>query len=259
MYFSFLSMSSSLTIEGKKYVTAVLAGKQFGYTKDYFLMLAKQGKIDGQKVGNRWYINPVSAELFFNEVKNRKKERSEKIRHERKIELKQHTRVEQKKYVRAALAETLVIVVIGFSLGMSGYLGTVSQIAAVKSAEYGFFENLAVLVFEFFSPSSTIVWEREFTTVARGTANDSVAPGEPVVGIEVESITHTSLVVAPEEIFTETKVESVRSAFSDEVQVSVDPDNPDTGVITPIFKEREGEPYRFLMVPIPSAEAAEKI
>lgn len=247
-------MSSTLAIDGKEYVTAVIAGKQFGYTKDYLLMLAKQGKIDGQKVGNRWYINPTSAELFFKDAKKRKKERSAQVREERKLELKQHTRTKQTGYARAAIVETLVILIIGLSLGATGYIGTSSNIAAAQNAEYGFFENLAISVYEFFSPRTKVTEVREVNTLMVNTDGSSSTIEETAVSAQIESITHTSLVVAPDEIFTATTIESVENAFSDEVRVSVDPDNPDTGIIVPIFKEREGEPYRFLMVPVPNVE-----
>ena len=236
-------MSSTLTINNKEYITAVLAGKKFGYTKDYFLMLAKQGKIEGQKVGNKWYINTASAEEFFTQSKKKKEQRSQAVRKERKLELKQNVQVKEKqeKYKRAAVVETLVILIIGLSLGATGYIGTTGNIATVQEAEYGFFENIAVSVYNLFSPNT----------------NTQISKAIPVSAMEDTSIsatmgttTHTSLVVAPNEVFTATTVESVRNSFADEVEISIDPNNPDTGVIVPIFKERKGEEYRFLMVPV---------
>lgn len=247
-------MSSTLTIDGKEYVTAVLAGKKFGYTKDYLLMLAKQGKIDGQKIGNRWYINSTSAELFFKDAKKRKTERSMQVREERKLELKKHTRVKRKGYAKAALVETLVIVIIGLSLGATGYIGTSSNVASAQNAEYGFFENFAIAIYEFFSPRTEITESYKTEMRAEGTSGSSSTIEETAISANIESVTHTSLVVAPDEIFTATTIESVENSFSDEVRVSVDPDNPDTGIIIPIFKEREGEAYRFLMVPVHNVE-----
>ena len=58
------------------------------------------------------------------------------------------------------------------------------------------------------------------------------------------------IVVAPVENFSATAVDSVRDSFSDEVEVTVDPENADTGIVVPKFKDTRGEPYRFLMVPV---------
>jgi hypothetical protein len=243
-------MSSTLTIDGKEYVTAVVAGKKFGYTKDYFLMLAKQGKIDGQKVGNKWYIQLNSAELFFNENKKRKKERSEKIRAERKLEFQQHTKIKKhddhKSYAKAAVVETLIILVIGLSLGATGYFGVSKNVASVQSGEYGFFETLAVSVYNFFSPQSKQVIEKTYVT-QQDNGNEKKFEGNPKM--EEES-TPSGLVVAPEEVFHAASVDSIEQSFSDEVNVIIDSDNPDSGVIVPVFKDREGENYRFLMVPV---------
>ena len=240
-------MSATLTINGKEYITAVLAGKKFGYTKDYFLMLAKQGKIDGQKVGNRWYINPISAEDFFTHSKKKKEERSQRVSEERKLELKKHTKVRKKEngYKRAAVVETLVILIIGLSLGATGYIGTSSNIATAQVTEYGFFENIALSVYSFFSPdSNTLATSQKPKAIPVSTIENTE------VSANIGTTTHTSLVIAPNEVFTATTVESVRSSFSDEVEISIDPNNPDTGVIVPIFKERKGEEYRFLIVPV---------
>jgi hypothetical protein len=61
---------------------------------------------------------------------------------------------------------------------------------------------------------------------------------------------HTSLVIGPDEVLTTTRTESIRGSFSDDVSVSIDPHNPDTGIIIPHFKDKDGESYRYLMVPV---------
>ena len=70
------------------------------------------------------------------------------------------------------------------------------------------------------------------------------------VSTRIGTTTVTSFVVAPDELFTSTTIDSIRDSFSDQVEVTIDPNNPDTGIITPEFKEGKGEPYRFLMVPV---------
>ena len=136
------------------------------------------------------------------------------------------------------MVETLVIVVLGLSLGVTGYIGTTSNLATAQGSDYGFFENLALSLYEFFSPQTTVVEEYKIVPVT-----EEESEGDT-------QITHTSIVVAPDEVFTATTIESVEKSFSDEVEVSVDPDNPGTYIIIPKFRSKDGEAYRFLMVPV---------
>ncbi len=237
-------MSSQLQIDGKDYVTATTAGKHFGYTKDYMLLLAKDGKIDGKKIGHKWHINIPSAKSFFAHAEKSREIRRRKISLERKSELKMRTLARSgANQNRTAILETLVIVIIGLSLGATGYLGTVNQNATVADAGgQGFFKSLAVSLYEFISPRTEVV-----KVITVRTPSDME---HEEIATHIGTTTVTSLIVAPDELFTAETIDAVRDSFSDEVNVSVDPENPDTGVITPQFKNKEGEAYRFLMVPV---------
>jgi len=70
------------TINGKTYTPATDVGKHFGYTKDYILMLVKQGKIEGEKVGNKWYAYLPSATEYFNIAKQEQAERRQAIKNQ---------------------------------------------------------------------------------------------------------------------------------------------------------------------------------
>lgn len=235
-------MLSELIKDGKIYVPATEAGKQFEYTKDYILLLIKEGKIDGQKVGHKWYVNLASAQEFFDTAKRERDVRRKKISQTRKEELKQHTEVRTVNYQRMAVVETLVIVVIGLTVGVTGYLGTATQTASLGSSEFNFLERFAISFYELISPRERerSVFERQIPT----SLDDSL------VGMHVGTSTVTSFVVAPDEVFTTSTVEAIQDSFSDPVSVSVDSENPNTGIITPEFKTTKGEPYRFLMVPV---------
>ena len=241
-------MSSVLTIDGKNYIPAADAAARFGYTKDYLLVLAKSKKIDGKKIENRWYIEPSSAEEFFNESKLRKEAWKKQVSEERKLELKSHTGNPNKPHHRVALIETFVIVIIGLSLGVAGYLGTSRQAASVGE-EYGFFESLARSLYAFITPgNSTTQVEHSGSSMPEETSEMPMESS--AIAARIGTTTYTSIVVAPEEVMTAQTVEAIQESFSDEVEVAVDPKNPNTGVITPIFRDHEGETYRFLMVPV---------
>lgn len=233
-------MSETLHIDGIGYMPASTVSKRFGYTSTYILLLARDGKIDGKKIGTRWYIDPTSVERFFKQAQKVQSVRSEHLRTIRKEELHTHERARRKGTHTKALTETLAILVIGLSIGAMGYLGTnTTQTASVTSANTPFFERLALALYALVSPSDATLG----TPVAV-----TNAPGTPLV--MVGTTTRTSLVIAPDEVMTTTTIESIRDSFSDDVSVSMNPDNPDTGVIVPHFKEKDGATYRFLMVPV---------
>ena len=51
-----------------------------------------------------------------------------------------------------------------------------------------------------------------------------------------------------------TTVEEIRASFSDETEVTFD--GPDTGMIRPVFRDRDSdESYRFLLVPVAEGES----
>lgn len=242
-------MSSVLIIGGKEFVPALAAGKHFGYTKDYLLMLIKQGHIEGQKIGNKWYVNIPSAERHFRVAKAKREVRKKQVSQERKEELRRSHKTQ--KSVRKTSARrtplalgALAVVVIAFSMSVASISGVQGQQAAVSEGT-GFFESVVRAVYDFLMPSRT-----EVVTVTLP-ATTSVPMEESAVSAHVGTTTYTSIVVAPDELFTTTTIASIQDSFSDPVTVAVDPENPNTGIITPVFKDGEqGEDYRFLMVPV---------
>lgn len=233
-------MANTLTVEGKEYVPATVAGKHFGYTKDYLLMLIKEGKIEGQKIGNKWYVHIPSAEEHFSVASKARELRRREISLERKAELRKNAHVKKSHTHATALVETLVIVIIGLSLGATGYVGSGAfQYASVQNDNArNFFENVALSMYSFVTPATQELAE----TVV------SEPQSEVIQGVVTEA---PAFIVAPAEGFSEGVVNDVRESFSDPVDVVVDPENPDTGIITPIFKDgKKGDEYRFLMVPV---------
>ncbi len=236
-------MSQTLTVNDTEYLPAAEVGKHFGYTRDYILMLSRDGKIEARKVGNKWYVNLKSAEKFFASASKEREKRKVAIRNERKEELRTHT-IKRRGYRHGVIAEVVAVLFLAMSVGATGYLGVTvandTQIAAVSGS---FFESFARAFYEFIAPEDRVV---------------SVTVSDPVVSevhavAATESIgttTYTSLIIAPDTVFTTTTVDSIRDSFSDEVSVAIDPEHPDTGIIVPQFKNHEGEAYRFLMVPV---------
>jgi hypothetical protein len=256
-------MSQSLTINDREYIPAGEVGRHFGYTRDYILTLSRDGKIDGRKVGHRWYVNLDSAKTFFESAQAEREVRRQVVSEVRKAELRSHQQNSVGAHVSTALTETLAILVIGLLMGVTGYLGTsTQQQATLSDSDFSFFKELAISFYEFISPQGTVVTETK--TEAKSSENISAktavadevsnVPDSIVYDDLVATTTYTSLVIGTEQVLTTTTVESIRESFSDEVSVSIDPHNPDMGVVIPNFKDAEGESYRFFMVPVTPQE-----
>lgn len=222
-------MAEILTIEGNTYAPLMQAAQHLGYTKEYVLRHLTDGKFDARKINNRWYVNLASAGAYYENTKREMRERRLTQSQARKAEYEKHMKKQSHHHV--ALVETLAVVVIGLSLGVTGYLGTTptTQTAALQNTDTTTLDSLALSLYALVSGTDT-------TSSLRG----DEAIQEP-----------SSLIVVPADSFTVEEATSLQDSFSDPVTVTEDPSNPDMGVITPVFKEgREGEEYRYLMVPV---------
>ncbi len=236
-------MSSILQIEGNEYHPATVAAKHFGYTKEYLLMLAKQGKVDGRKVANKWYIRLSSAEKYFTEARDTQEERRRAVSEARKRELQErnmhrtHSRVRALRINRRtlALAETAAVLVIGLTIGVAGYMGTEvgrQQQASLASAT-NLIDALALSLYR------TVVPEPARTQPPTTTHDES-------------STTHVVSDVPWTGSVVHSPVQAVQDSFSDTVTVTFDEANPSIAVVTPSFKTGEGDTYRFLLTPVES-------
>jgi hypothetical protein len=248
-------MAETLSLSGHEYISATQAGKTFGYTSDYITMLARQGHIEATKIGHQWFVIESSVRDFVNHKTKEKDARANALRAARRAELLAHqrTQVEEETEVKqkhhlVALTETLVILVIGLALGASGYVMTTpgTQTASLSSTSYSALERLALSLYTFVSGSETATYRTETNTPNTPTPIQN----EAALSVSLGTTTHTTLIVAPDEVMTATTVESIRDSFSDDVSIAVDPEHPDTGVIVPQFRDREGESYRYLAVPL---------
>ncbi len=226
-------MSDILQINGAEYHPAPVAAKQLGYTKEYLLMFAKQGKIKGQKISNRWYIHIPSVEQFFSEVQHERKDRRQEISLERKRELQSHTEdrvahAERTKRIArrsVAVLETLTIVVIGFMIGTTSYVGVQTSQQMAASSASDFVDSVALSFYRFVVGESHT---EKFSLVEPDVQPDSAWSG--------------SFVYSP--------VYAVQDSFSDPVTVSFDEQNPSVTVVTPVFRDSKGDSHRFLLTPV---------
>ena len=64
-----LCMSSAervgIDLDGRRYFLASEAAADFGFSPDHIARLARQGKINGRRVGKKWYVEPESLRAYL--------------------------------------------------------------------------------------------------------------------------------------------------------------------------------------------------
>lgn len=238
-----MSLTENFTHQ-QKFTTAKEAAKMVGYTSDYVTRLAREGKVVAYQEGRQWFIDSDSVKLFELETKKEKTRRQEQLREERKREMlanqlhtEQASRIEDfdrgkliDVYKVGVLLMASLLFVCVFTLGFFRFTDAKSgwQFAA---AGFGLGESQeeSVVSLQQIEPDPTTNPERQSTA-----SNQVRRP-------------NTGVVVFDEDVADET-VDQVRQYFSDEVRVSFE--DEDSGMITPIFRERASTSYRFLLVPV---------
>lgn len=234
-------MSSILQIDGTEYHPAGDAAEFLGYTREYLLMLAKAGKIDGKKISNKWYIHLPSAEQFFVTQKDIKENRSRTVSEERAREFEVHAvRKEHDERLKhrmgrgvVALAETVAVFAIGVFLGTSGYVGmqAANQQASLAAAS-NVIDTLALSLYRLVIPATVVTPTATYVAEITPASVSAVENTKPWTG---------ELVHSP--------ASAIEDSFSDNIQLILDTEKS-IAVVTPVFKNSEGNATRFLLTPI---------
>lgn len=257
-------MQTSLEINQNKYIPAKVAAKLVGYTGDYVGRLAREKKIIAAKVKGQWFVEEDSLRAFSKLSESEKAKRQERLRTERKEEQRRERFVEKKNILekeieekimagrsRAAIA-TLAIACVGILSGVGGHFGS----SLVQSGSFSI-DNVNVLAASIYNHTVALgdlgaarqsaLTPRAETEEVRDTR--SFDDKAKITSRGEQGAANSGIVLFEDDTRQET-VDAVRNSFSDEVIVDVDENNPDTGFVRPVFREREGEAYRFLLVPV---------
>lgn len=285
--------TTHMNIDGMNIVPAADAGSEFGYTTDYITKLAREGKVEGIKVGRQWFVSLASLTRFVGRTKLTQAARREALSLSRKEEFKTHTQVNKKtdtghtKHTHAfsplslasgtapagswrrgqaaALLQTVAVLMVGVSLGGAVHLGgtyTFSDMMRIAASYENdmtlFLASVGTLQYDFFEELAVGLYHAVSVSGERHTR--SVARKEPSAPVAPPTAperpvagTHEGVVLVPDDGFSKKRQTHIEHSFSDEVSVLFDSDNPNSGVIIPQFKGRAGEEYRFLMVPVEAA------
>lgn len=230
------------TIDSKNFVSAKSAAELVGYTSDYIALLARQGKVVGEKVGKAWFVDLQSVRTFAERMQEHKVFQKRQLRSKRKVEYEHRYLEEAAPKVktvgtgrRAAFSYSILIVGIGLVIGFSGYyVVPISQqggLAAVYQEGRTVLENIKTFTTSI--PASVVLNRGEESSQERWGYN---------------------ITTFRDDDSTASKENVVQGAFSDTVEVLFQSEVADSGVIIPQFREKEADEYRFRLFLEPPQE-----
>lgn len=254
--------------KNQKLLDARSAGKLVGYSSDYVTRLAREGKVEAIQTGRHWLVDIDSLKMFTLEVQAEKRQRAAKIREERKKELAlasvgvvSEEEVENKvdDYIKSnqvsawaqtvALGTCLFLFSTLFWFAFENDLNHRNLVAGFGYVVEDLKESLSAPLPDYLSQLASFAFVESKQDVARE------LPDRRTEGTSMDSnnsswSSYEGIVIFGDDSVSSAEVDRIRDSFSDPVTVSFD--DEDTGVITPIFKERSDDSYRFLLAPIRS-------
>ncbi len=215
------------------------AGKFVGYSGDYVAKLCREGVISCSKVGRVWHAQVESLRQF-------EALQSAKIQ-EKKLSL---TEVRRKEYQNKQRARKIVEVITGRSL-------------ITFFAEQGAMRSFAVALFALATVFGSVELQHNrlivsavdaASTIVESVYNGRLADDQVASSVDSTLKAHDDsaqdralgMVVIPSD--NTQNINNIKDSFSDEVVISRA--DSTTGVITPVFKNSNGDEYLYVMVPV---------
>lgn len=255
-------MNQVLEISQKKYYPSSVIASDFGYSVDYVSKLVREGKVAGERVGRQWYVDRTAFAHYVDEAQFQKEQRKEALSEERKRErvvatIERHQSAVQIPSPVFAFGQATAVMACVACVTMMSYAVYTTKLTTddfqAGLEAVGNDLVLALVPPESSAPDSQVAllgWLKKWlygeSTLMLSTSKPTVTPATPAVA-SAPTLTNNGLVLLDGNA-DQVAIEAVRAQFSDPVEVSFDQE--DTGIITPIFKERTGPSYRFVIVPV---------
>lgn len=272
------------------YMTASEAASFSGYTSDYVARLCREGKIPATRTNGSWKISREGFSEALIDIERRKEQRRREISVQRKKTYhRNNTHVIAQRPVTTAARGSIVqymrtsaLVLVVVLLGMNAwFIGNMPPPSVGAPADEGRASDVS------FQHALSGLGFLELTAqlggglrVALSAIGDLLFPqarfialhddseaydNDPAVFAEREMRTRSSthatgavgMVTIPKTDVVGDKerlIKHVRSSFSDRVIVTPDEEGGMSGVLQPTFRDREGESYFYVMVPVPRRE-----
>jgi hypothetical protein len=114
----------NINLLNRQMISSKELARRVGYTNDYISRLCRFGKIEGEKIGNTWYVDELSLKKFIDSQENQNKDWNGELSKRRKVEY-QGEQSSQNKGVRSSFSRFSKIATM---------LGVLIVIASVSTA-----------------------------------------------------------------------------------------------------------------------------
>lgn len=247
-------MSVDLYLDEKMFISVKRASKETGYSQDYIGQLSRKGKIPAKLVGRSWFVNIDSLLNHKDSVEGRIQRKNSVVSNKvenntdlgmkstyltepdlpklvEKSNAKNFLNIRTDKYLIGSAALVAAFAFVGGAYSWLSYLNP-NLITKIDSGIVAYYESTV----SFVSEAKLAFGRFNLAQVRSSQSGDSVS--------------QEGLVVIPESVDQQERVDLVKQNFSDDVEVYFDEDNQ-SGVIRPVFKSAAvPEDYAFVMVPI---------
>lgn len=214
-----------LTLNGKRYVKASKAAKDFGYATDYVGQLCRTGAVDAHLVGRTWYVNPDVLGAH-------------------RVEKKRNARSKAREYAKKSIAESKLLTIkqntksynsiaIRYKKDDEDLIPEVKKVSITSEEQIVPVEKNADI-------------ESESYTLVNKDKKIIMSGSIPVYDVEEETVLTDTTVLTPRIVRHQTpKLSKVITASEDEATESIPVSQPDfvreSGSVahtTPTFSER---------------------
>lgn len=269
-------------VDKTQYISLQEATKYCDYSQEYLSLRARQGKLKAIKIGRNWATREEWVKEYLKTFNGKK---VEEVRESREVEPPENLPVETSGVkllirqpipkIRPGFVLTLIFVLafggiflfqqvqprVYFEKAIGSRETRASTIETFR--EYGYWLKSQIpRVKTTYLAADSFVGEKlaqgyrivswPFAKVYRSiaTPKEEITPEEkPEIGEELKPLgVEEGIVVVPSTEEDEETKRKIKEAFSDEVKV--EPKDETSGIIIPIFKEREGEKYLYMIVPV---------
>lgn len=261
-----------------KYISLLTAANYSGfYSQEYLSLRARQGKLKAVKVGRNWVTTKSWVDDYIHNDRNFRATNGKEpkvifaVQQEIKQEiLTKDSVVFQPSFKKRKKVFSLVSILVVFGLVVGGlflkpdiprinFLTQNKEIQNIKKQTNDYIVGFSLFIKSGLVKFKKGIWEtRIFLVYFSNRVNDSLDFSSKPWGKEAELLVDSNttlgskkgMIVIPSQGETQdekTKAK-IRESFSDEIEVELK--DADSGVITPIFKEKKGDGYMYLMVPV---------
>jgi len=265
----------------QNYVSLQEATEYCDYSQEYLSLRARQGKLKSVKFGRNWVTKREWLEEYLRKIEEYNNFKVKQVSPPKNLPIESSSTINffQPQFVVAIVLAVVFLFTGLFLIKENSEIAVdrvydSSQLAEIEKGGGGLLTDYFVWLGQQFLGMGKKVVQGYKTTndflerqIGRAFPKFSIKeepelvqepktaqppPSQPVAEEPIPQPTEEGLVVIPSTDKDEETVKKIKDSFSDEVKVELKDET--SGIITPIFREGDGENYLYILVPIKNQE-----